>query len=108
MQVDEFDTLVHVAAHFGASFEADERLVRKVRTMTGTDSSLRFIAAATLFHCWLLRGRPDKECWRYLARVQCARDVLVRFMALPDGDRRCLSYKGVTNKLEQTSAFAMN
>jgi len=108
MQVDEFETLVHVAAHFGASFEADARLVRKVRTMTGTDSSLRFIAAATLFHCWLLRGRPDKEGWRYLARVRYARDVMAQCLALPEGDRRCLSFKGVSNKLEQTSAVAQN
>ncbi len=108
MPVSEFETLVHVAAHYGASLDADDRLVRKVRTMTGTASSLRFIAAATLFHCWLLRGRPDKEAWQYLARVRYARDVMVRFMDLPDGDRRCMSFKGVTNKLEQTSAFAMN
>lgn len=108
MQVDEFDTLVHVAAHFGASFEADARLVRKVRTMTGPDSSLRFIAAATLFHCWLLRGRPGKEGWRYLARVQYARDVMGHFMALPEGTRRSLSFKGLANRLEQTSAVALN
>jgi hypothetical protein len=108
MHPREFENLVRVAAHYGASLRADEQLRRKVQAMTGTGATLRLIAAATLYHCWLLRGRPEKEGWRYLARVQYARDLMRHFMTLPVRERRCPSYAPPTKGLEQKPVTPLN
>jgi hypothetical protein len=45
------------------------------------------IAAATIYHVWLLKGKPDKITWRYRDRVRYVIDVLTYFKSLPDDDR---------------------
>jgi hypothetical protein len=81
MHRNEFDNLVYVAARYGASLESQASLVAKVRAMAGGAPSLRLIAAATLFHCWLLKGKPDKRAWQYRARLRYARDVMAHFVS---------------------------
>lgn len=108
MHPRELENLIRVAAHYGASRAADERLIRKVRAMTGPAATLRLIAAATLYHCWLLGGRPDKDDWQYLARVQYARDVMCHFMDLPAKERRSPAYTPETKELEQRPVITLN
>ncbi len=79
--------MVQVAAHFGASAKVDDALVLKVLAMTGHLATPRRIAAATLFHCWLLKGRPRKGTWQYRARVRYAADVLSTWLRLPPEKR---------------------
>lgn len=104
MHRNELHNLVVTASRHGASMEADEQLVGKVLAMTGARSTLRFVAAATLFHCWLLKGRPDMATWQYRARLQCAREVMSIFMRLPASERRDLAAtRKAKPELEQAS-----
>lgn len=91
MHRNELHNLVLTTSRYGASMEADEQLVSRVLVMTGARSTVRFVAAATLFHCRLLKGRPDMTAWQYRARVRYAREVMSVFMRLPEGERRDLA-----------------
>lgn len=84
----ELDRMVHIAARYGAGYDSNADLVRKVRAITGPRPGLRLLAAATVFHVWLLRGRPDKETFAYRARVLYAIHVLDEFIHTPEEGRR--------------------
>jgi hypothetical protein len=87
MKPTELDNMVFVVAKFGASFEMTSDLLRKVKGEVRKSDSLRLISAVTLYHVWLLRGKPDKTEWKYRERVRYAIEVLAFFKSLPDDDR---------------------
>jgi hypothetical protein len=74
--------MVHVAAKFGTGWNMDDDLYFKVLGIVVNSRSPRLVAAATVFHVWLLKGRPNRRTWEYRKRVLYATDVLRRFEAL--------------------------
>jgi hypothetical protein len=54
----------------------------KVRAATGASPTPRLLAAVTMFHVWLLLGRPDRRAWRYRERVQHSIMTVTQLRAL--------------------------
>ncbi|MCM2332835.1 MAG: hypothetical protein NDI82_02695 [Anaeromyxobacteraceae bacterium] len=91
MTRNELYSMVFVVARMGANWPVTKDLCRKVRTEVGSSPSTRLVAAVTIFHVWLLMGRPDRTTWRYSARVRYSIQVLEHFNALQvDPPRRAV------------------
>jgi hypothetical protein len=87
MKLSELDNMVFIGAKFGASYEMTVDLFRKVKAEVRNSDNVRLIAAVTLYHVWLLKGKPDKKTWKYADRVRYVIEVLTYFKSLPDHDR---------------------
>lgn len=79
MKPDDLKALIHVAARIGGDYQGHADLYPKVRAIVGWSASLRLIAAATIFHVWLLTGRPDRRRWSYRNRVRWALQALTQY-----------------------------
>lgn len=84
MTNQELAVLIQIAGRIGGDWTEWVGLCVKVRPLVTTRSSLRMIAAATIFHVWLLRGRPDRARWEYRSRVRWALGALQQYTAQAD------------------------
>ena len=84
----ELAVLIQIAGRIGGDWTEWVGLCVKVRPLVTTASSLRQIAAATIYHAWLLRGRPDRARWEYRSRVRWAISALQQYVALVDEEEQ--------------------